>query len=175
MKIRTCTILLPLLLAACATGAERAAPVRTIVIPAGEDEAYDSWHYSPAVRVGDTVVVSGIPASRGESYDEKITAMFEQLKAVLEASGATLADVVEITTFHREPADTAAFQAEFERFLAIHKRYFREAYPAWTAVGTTALLAASAPVEMRALAIVGSGKRHRIERASASAEARKEP
>ena len=166
MHDRSFAAILPaLLLAACAAAPERAPPAKTIVIPKGMSRAYDDYHYAPAVRVGDTVIVSGIPAGPGATYEARITAMFERLKLVLEAAGATLADVVEINTFHVEARDTPSFEAEFARFLEIHKRYFPEGYPAWTAVGTTALLAAGAPVEMRVVAVVGAGAKLRVDRA----------
>ncbi|MEO8670414.1 MAG: Rid family hydrolase [Tahibacter sp.] len=153
------------LLTACASTARpRPALTRTVVIPPGWDSAYDTYHYAPAVRVGDTVVVSGIPASGGDTYEAKIRGMFERLKSVLDASGASLADVVEITTFHAQVHGTEEFQGEFSQFLKIHKEYFTSTYPAWTAVGTTALLAKDAPVEMRAVAIVGSGVHAQLER-----------
>jgi enamine deaminase RidA (YjgF/YER057c/UK114 family) len=159
---RAWTVLIALsLLAACATP-----PAKTIVIPAGQDAAYDQWHYAPAVRVGDTVIVSGIPAGPGDTYEARVRRMFERLKTTLEAAGASMSDVVEITTFHREPKDTKTFDEEFARFQPIHDEYFAGAtYPAWTAVGTTALLAEGAPVEMRAVAIVGSGKNASVQRA----------
>ena len=153
-----------LALAACATAPERAPVAKTIVIPARMDRAYDEYHYAPAVRVGDTVIVSGIPAGPGDTYEAKITTMFERLKRTLEASGATLADVVEINTFHADVKDTPSFEAEFAKFLAVHAVYFPDGYPAWTAVGTTALLAEGAPVEMRVVAVVGAGKDFRVER-----------
>jgi enamine deaminase RidA (YjgF/YER057c/UK114 family) len=156
--------LIILLLAGLATGCAATAPTKTIVIPPRFDRAYDDYHYAPAVRVGDTVIVSGIPAGPGEDYDTRIRAMFRRLKMTLEAAGATLDDVVEINTFHREPKDTPAFEAEFQRFLAIHKEYFPTGYPAWTAVGTTALLAEAAPVEMRAVAVVGAGRHLVVQR-----------
>ncbi len=152
--MRLALLSLVLLLSACAT-----TPVaRTHIIPAGWESSYDDYHYSPAVRVGDTVIVSGIPAMGKGDYEAKIRFMFEALKKTLAASGADLGDVVEINTFHAQPKTTAEFQAEFEVFKKIHAEYFKEHYPAWTAVGTTALLADGAPVEMRVMAIVGSGK-----------------
>ena len=151
-----------LALAGCAAAPARVS--KTIVIPAKSDRAYDEYHYAPAVRVGDTVIVSGIPAGPGDTYEARITAMFERLKRTLEAAGATLADVVEINTFHAEVKDTPSFEAEFAKFLAVHEVYFPEGYPAWTAVGTTALLAEGAPVEMRVVAVVGAGKDIRVER-----------
>lgn len=160
------TVLLALSASGCATNPIPPAPAKTVVIPSRFDPAYDDYHYAPAVRVGDTVIVSGIPAGPGGDYDARIRSMFERLKTTLEAAGATLDDVVEIDTFHVEPKDTPSFEAEFRRFLAIHKEYFTAGYPAWTAVGTTALLAQGAPVEMRAVAVVGSGERLAVQRAA---------
>ncbi|MBO9662693.1 Rid family hydrolase [Dokdonella sp.] len=165
--MRLLLLLLPPLLfvSGCAT---TRAPAKTIVIPPRHERAYDDYHYAPAVRVGDTVIVSGIPAGPGEDYDARVRAMFKRLKTTLEAAGATLDDVVEIDTFHVDAKDPPTFQAEFARFLAIHKEYFPTGYPAWTAVGTTALLADGAPVEMRAVAVVGSGKQLVVQRPPAA-------
>ncbi len=77
--------------------------------------------------------------------------------ARLASAGATLEDVVELTTFHAAPADTPAFRAEFEKYMPIHKEFFGDHRPAWTAVGTSALLSGTADVEMRVVAVVGSG------------------
>lgn len=149
-----------LALAACATPARK-----TIVVPAGENAAYDDWHYAPAVRVGDLIIVSGIPAARGDTYEAKVRAMFERLKRTLAAAGADLADVVELTTFHVGARDTEGFQKEFAEFSRIHREYFPSGYPAWTAVGTTALLAPGAALEMRVVAVAGAGKNAEVKRA----------
>lgn len=133
-------------------------PTREHLAPAGWEGSYHDYHYTPVVKVGDMVIVSGIPAMRGDTYEAKIRWMFEQLKAHLQRAGATLGDVVELTSFHAGPKNTAAFRAEFEQFAKIHHEYFPDHYPAWTAVGTTALLADGAPVEMRVVAMIGSGK-----------------
>jgi enamine deaminase RidA (YjgF/YER057c/UK114 family) len=164
MRILLPTLVASLLGSGCAT----APPTKTIVIPAGADAAYDTWHYAPAVRVGDTVYVSGIPAGPGDDYDARIRNMFKRLQRTLEAAGARMEDVVEITSFHRQPKDTTAFDAEFEHFFAIHKEFFPSGYPASTMVGTTALLAEGAPVELRAVAVVGAGKRLVVQRAAAA-------
>ena len=157
--------LVTLLAAGCA-----AVPSKTIVIPANFDHAYDEYHYAPAVRFGDTVIVSGIPAGPGPDYETQVRNMFKRLKSTLEAAGATLDDVVEIETFHVGAKDTTTFTAEFERFAPIHKEFFPRGHPAWTAVGTTALLVEGAPVEMRAVAVVGTGKNLKIQRATPAAK-----
>jgi enamine deaminase RidA (YjgF/YER057c/UK114 family) len=143
-------------------------PSRTIVIPAGWDAAYDKYHYAPAIRVGDMVIVSGIPADRGATYEERIHNLFEDLKSTLKASGAQMEDVVEIDTYHSQVKNTEEFDAEFRKFTSVYNAYFPKGYPAWTAVGTTALLSPGAPVEMRAVAIIGSGRNEHVSRTTAA-------
>jgi enamine deaminase RidA (YjgF/YER057c/UK114 family) len=70
----------------------------------------------------------------------------------LELAGASLDDDVELTRFHAPPTDWKSFQEEFKRFGAIHHECFPTHYPAWSAVGTTALLTPGAGAEMRAMA-----------------------
>jgi enamine deaminase RidA (YjgF/YER057c/UK114 family) len=159
-----------------AADAAEPAPTREHLAPAGWEDSYHDWHYSPVVVVGDTIIVSGIPAAVGDTYEAKVRWMFAQLEAHLAKAGATTADVVELTSFHANPKSTAEFREEFARFAKIHHEVFPDHYPAWTAVGTTALLAKDAPVELRAVAIRGSGARPRADiprptRAQAPAEA----
>ena len=132
-----------------------------IVVPPRWKGAYQ-FGYAPAIRVGDWVIVSGIPAGGEGSYEDKIRRMYEQAKVLLEASGATFADVVELTTYHLEPTDSQQFGQEFSRYMPIHKEFFGEHRPAWSAVGTTALLSPSAVVEMRIVAVAGAGSSSRV-------------
>jgi enamine deaminase RidA (YjgF/YER057c/UK114 family) len=159
-----------LMLAACGPGrwsvaGEQASKV--IIVPPGEDRAYDDWHYAPALRTGDMVIVSGLPAAKGDTYEAKVRNMFERLKRTLAAAGADLSDVVELQTFHANAKDTESFQKEFAELSRIHQEYFPSGYPAWTAVGTTALLAPGAALEMRVVAVVGAGKRTEVRRSPA--------
>jgi len=142
---------------------------RTIHVPPGWEGAYE-FGYAPVVRVGEMVIVSGIPAGGPGTYEEKVRRMYQRAVDLLGSAGATIDDVVELTTFHAEPKDSPAFRAEFERYMPIHREFFGEHRPAWTAVGTTALLSAGAPVEMRILAVVGSGEASRVVRGAPPAE-----
>jgi enamine deaminase RidA (YjgF/YER057c/UK114 family) len=114
-------------------------------------------------RVGTLVVLSGIPAALGATDEEKIRAMFERARVALESAGASFDDVIEIQTFHTAPTHDA-FARDFEIMARVHAATFRAPYPAWTAIGNAALLAKDAIVEMRLVAIVGSGRGARIER-----------
>lgn len=153
MHSRT-TLLLLLLLPAVAAADS---PSREHFAPAGTEWSYHEFHYTPVLKVKDMVIVSGIPAGRGATYEEKVRNVFKDLQAHLESAGASLADVVELTTFHTGPRDTESFQAEFAKLAPIHQEFFPTHYPAWSAVGTTALLAPGAVLELRAVAIIGSG------------------
>ena len=77
---------------------------------------------------------------------------FEGLKRTLAETGASLEDVVELTTFHID------LRCEMEQFASVKDEYFPRDYPAWTAVGVTQLALPELRVEVRAVAIAGSGK-----------------
>lgn len=154
-------LLLPLF-AATGMAWAQAVPSREHFAPAGWEGSYHGLHYSPVVRIGDRVIVSGIPASVGDSDEDKLRWMFAQLDAHLRAAGATLADVVELNSFH-VAKDHAEFRARMEPVLKVHREVFRDHYPAWTAVATPALYSGDAPAELRAEAIVGSGKSTKAE------------
>ncbi len=130
--------------------------------PAGWEGSYHQLHYSPVVKIGNRVIVSGIPALEGDTEEAKIRWMFEQLKLHLEAAGASMEDVVELTSFHVSTGHDD-FRKHLEPVLKVHREFFKDHYPAWTAVGTTALYSAEAPMELRAEAIIGSGRTARAE------------
>lgn len=157
------TALVALVLALPASAGAADAPSREHLAPPGMEGAYHAYHYSPIVKVGGMVIISGIPSGTEGSYEERVREMFERLKVHLDTAGASLADVVELTSFHATATDSASFNAEFERFAPIHAEYFTGHYPAWTAVGTTALLQPGAVVELRAVAVIGSGRNPRAD------------
>lgn len=89
--------------------------------------------------------------------------MFERAGVQLRAAGASFGDVVEISSFHASKSQ-AALAAEFEAFEKVHAQYFKPPYPAWTAIGNAVLLAPGAVVEMRLVAVIGSGAGARVVR-----------
>lgn len=94
--------------------------------------------YSQAVRVGDTVYMSGQigldPQSMVlvEGIDGQIVRVFENLKAVAEAAGGSLADVVKLNVFLTD-------LAHFAKVNEAMARYFSEPYPARAAIGVKEL------------------------------------
>ena len=131
-------------------------PKRQLINPPHTQMFYDTFHYSQATRVGDMIWVSGqvgIDASMtpGTGIEEQAHLAFNGLKTILEAAGASLADVVELMTFHTE------LQADMQAFARVKDQYFPDCYPSWTAVGTTELALPGLRVEIRAVAVAGCG------------------
>ncbi|MFH9424217.1 Rid family hydrolase [Streptomyces sp. NPDC017529] len=71
--------------------------------------------------------------------------------AVLEAAGASLDDIVELTTFHTD------LRGDAEAFSRVKDEYITAPYPSWTAVGVTQLALPELLVEICAVAVAGSG------------------
>jgi len=94
--------------------------------------------YSQAVQVGKTIYMSGQvgfdPATMqlAEGIDAQIVRVFENLKAVAAAAGATLDDAVKFNIYLTDLAN-------FARVNEIMARYVGEPYPARAAVGVKEL------------------------------------
>jgi len=94
--------------------------------------------YSQAIRAGNTVYVSGqialdpVTARMDEGIDAQIVRVFDNLKAVAEASGGSLADVVKVNIFLTD-------LAHFPRVNETMSRYFAEPFPARATVEVVAL------------------------------------
>jgi 2-iminobutanoate/2-iminopropanoate deaminase len=91
--------------------------------------------YSPGMKATGTMIFVSAqgpldPATGqivGETVQEQAERVFENIRLVLEAGGATLADVVRTTVFLKNPEDFAAMNQVYERT-------FPPPYPARTTV-----------------------------------------
>ena len=110
---------------------------REPIIPAGMEAVYDNIRYAPAVRVGNTVYVSG-QIGRDENMqlveekEAQFVQTFENIKKVLAAAGASFDDVVDVTSFHTDMRDLPLY-------MKVRDRYFTRNFPAWTAIGAAQL------------------------------------
>jgi len=106
--------------------------------------------YSQAVRVGNTVWISGqVPLDpvtkelvTGD-MEAQIRRVFDNLKAIVQAAGASFDDVVKVSVFLVD-------LAHFGLVNKVMAEYFREPYPARAAVGVAAL-PRGAQVEMECI------------------------
>ena len=110
--------------------------------------------YSQAVRVGDTVYLSGQipldPATKeliGGGIEAEIRRVFDNLKAVAEAAGGSLAQAVKVNIYLTD-------LTHFPKVNEIMAQYFPQPYPARAAVGV-AQLPKGARVEAECILYLG--------------------
>ena len=109
--------------------------------------------YSPGLRVGDFIFVAGQvpidPATgqvAGDTIEEQTARVLENIKAILEAGGATMADVVKATVHLSD-------LSLFPRYNAVYAGYFPDPKPVRTTVGSQLL---DVLVEIDVIAYVGA-------------------
>lgn len=111
---------------------------RDVVFPPGRQALYEKNRYSPAVRAGGLLFVSGQVGSRADGSPEpeleaQVRLAFENLNAILHAAACRFDDVVDVTVFMVNP------EANFQRIWDIVQAdYWGVApHPTVTAVGVT--------------------------------------
>jgi 2-iminobutanoate/2-iminopropanoate deaminase len=108
--------------------------------------------YSQGLRAGEFIFVSGQgpldPGTGqvvGDTVEEQTARVLENIKSILEAGGASMADVVKVTA---HLSDVALF----ERYNKVYSTYFPDPKPTRTTVGSQLL---GILVEIDAIAYVG--------------------
>lgn len=118
------------------------------------DEGALTLRYSPAVRDGRFVFVSGHIGRDEDGVlsadpDVQIREAFRNVGRTLSELGATWDDVVEITSYH------VGLQRQKDALLRVHHEFLREPpYPAWTAAGIAELFSSEAIVEISVIAVL---------------------
>jgi reactive intermediate/imine deaminase len=109
--------------------------------------------YSQAVRAGNLVILAGqmpVDAQCNVVAEGDIVGqarqVFENIKTVLAAAGLTMDDLVEIVSYHTD-------MAELHPVVEVKGEYIRGDFPAWTAVGVTALALPGQRLEIKAVAL----------------------
>ena len=126
---------------------------RKAIVPAGMEAVYERFATLPRSRSATRFTCLGrsaetVDATGRRSRSADVQA-FENLKLVLEAAGASLSDVVDLTTFHTDMRDLPLFMEVRDRYLTT------DPLPAWTAMGAH-MLGGSAGyiVEIKAVAVL---------------------
>ena len=121
------------------------------IIAAPAPEWAQQYRYSPAVRVGDLLLVSGqvgvAPDGKAVAggFLEQARQALENLRSVLELAGSGMERVAKVTFYLTD-------QAQFEHVPALRKEFFSEPYPADTTVVVRALARPGLLVEVEAIA-----------------------
>jgi reactive intermediate/imine deaminase len=111
-------------------------------------------HYTDAVRVGDLLFVSGcVPTDAegnvvgGDDVAAQARKVFDNIGLILEAAGATFADVAKVTVYLTDVDDRP-------KINPIRQEFFGETRPASTLVEISRLAIPGAKIEVDAVATV---------------------
>jgi enamine deaminase RidA (YjgF/YER057c/UK114 family) len=103
-----------------------------------------------AVRAGDFIYVAGQiglnpDGTMPEDDDTEIVNAFERLKIVLDGAGSSLADVVELVSYH------VGLQKHLGHFVEIKSRYVPAPFPTWTILEIAGLARPGLVIEIKAV------------------------
>jgi enamine deaminase RidA (YjgF/YER057c/UK114 family) len=137
-------------------------PHGAVILPTERERRnHDQYRFAAARRVDNMLYVSGVIVGRRDGEGNDVAAFklqvrraFERLQATLKASGASFRDVVMVNTFHvwQGPDFNGTRDQQFDAFQAVVDEFLTAPYPAWTAVGTSGLLADGGIVEVQLIA-----------------------
>ena len=126
-------------------------------VPEGMEALCATYHHAPAMRVGHIVWTSGqvgmtdageLPAT----VEAQADLAFKNLARVLEEAGASLDDIVELQSFH------VGLPNGSTEFRSVKDRYLVNNPPAWTALGVNYVALPGVFLEIKAVAVIGSGR-----------------
>lgn len=124
------------------------------VFPEGRHALYEKHRYSAGIVSGGFLFVSGqvgvdTEGNVIEDLEDQFRQAFRNLEAVLKAGGCTVADIVDMTTFHVDMADTMSTA------MAVKDEFFpAPPYPTLTGIGVAALFDPRCKLEVKVIARV---------------------
>jgi 2-iminobutanoate/2-iminopropanoate deaminase len=137
-----------ILVAAALIAPSLVAAQRQSVVPQGMSA---SATLTPGIRVGDIVYTSGQLGTARDAPDSTIQTQtkkaLENVKAVVEAGGSTMANVLKCTVFLTDVKDFAGMNS-------VYSTFFPKEPPARSTVVVAALVSAAAKVEIECIAAV---------------------
>lgn len=125
---------------------------RDVIVPEGSQGMYDNFHFAPAVRAANGLVIcsgqigSGADGKVPESAKDEFRIAWQSVEKVLVSAGLDLNNVQEYTTFH------VGLQAHLADFMAVRDEFLSAPWPAWTAIGVSELAVPGARCEIRVVA-----------------------
>ncbi|WP_299826628.1 Rid family hydrolase [uncultured Roseobacter sp.] len=125
--------------------------MRQAIIPESLAEAARATGFSPAIRAGDFLFLTGATGAAADgtmppTAPEQALNALGKVQLVLAEEGATEADIVELTSYHTD------IDADFSGIQGVLDDFFTAPLPAWTAVEIAGLRRPGARVEFRVVA-----------------------
>ncbi len=116
-------------------------------------KVFEKFGYAAAVAANGMLYVSGqIGLNQDGTMPDDDTAQFvnafDRLDAILHSGGASFSDIVDLTSYH------VGIHDHFADFVAVKARYVPEPFPAWTAIGVSALARPGLVIEIKAVALL---------------------
>jgi enamine deaminase RidA (YjgF/YER057c/UK114 family) len=115
-----------------------------------------TYTFVPAVRVGNTIYLSGATGTDENgvitapgNIEEQTRQIFRKFEALLNAAGGSCDDIVSTTDF-------VTTTANYHRTAAVRREFFRTRFPASTGVLVAGLLRKDALIEISAVAVLGA-------------------
>ena len=116
-------------------------------------DPYGAIALSQGIKLGNLVFISGQAGYNDNGnivkggFDAQSEQAFSNLKRALEAAGSSLRDVVKVSIFLTD-------MGNFDKLVALRKRYFTEPYPADTLLEVKGLYLPEAVIEIEAIGLV---------------------
>jgi len=127
---------------------------KEMIVPDNVHQPAGYWRYSHAIKVGNTIYLSGQAGADVEGNivegdcGAQATQIFENMKRVLEAAGATMQDVVKLNFYFSNIAE------DMPKIRDPLRKYFGRHRPAETVLQVGSLFTPSMLLEVEAVAII---------------------
>ncbi|TFG19810.1 MAG: RidA family protein [Promethearchaeota archaeon] len=109
--------------------------------------------YTPGVKVGNLLFVSGQGAKQGTTeIKEQAYSVLENIKAIVEAAGGTVANIIHIKVYLRDMNDFGKMNRTYKKFF--NDNGVTEKFPSRTTIEVSNLPVASMLLEIDAIASI---------------------
>ncbi|MBD3197292.1 MAG: hypothetical protein GF317_19715 [Candidatus Lokiarchaeota archaeon] len=107
--------------------------------------------YNPGIKAGNLIFVSGQgPKPGATEIKEQTLTTFENVKAILEAGGAKVSDIVKVTVYLNDMSDFRKMNRAYKKFF--ENNGINEKFPARTTIEVANLPVASMKLEIDVIA-----------------------